>query len=373
MYSFIIQNFVKKLIENEFTLSSALDTGTINQNSAVLLLKQDSPILYVVSLVNGETINLQNHELFMNEYLQCLQKSLSTYHCSKIIALTIVIAEFAQQYPQQIVNNNTSQIIDFVKKKELIAQENYFHAWWYLSQKRKIIEMEKSQPKDILHLRQMALDSLNVTKSEQNYNSFNEIVMENNQKSNFNLKSDAILLTYHLLCINLLFFLCMILFDIKQNCILLFGTEYHAIFSMHQYYRIITYCFIHTNVMHLIQNCVFIYFFGIRTELLYGKIQMIVLYFLSAIGGGIFSALCNDAISVGASGAIFGLIGAVLTYSYKHGKKSVGMNYTTLLLLVVVALLSGILQQNVDNFGHFGGFIAGILVSFILLEHKKRI
>lgn len=164
----------------------------------------------------------------------------------------------------------------------------------------------------------------------------------------------------------------MILFDIKQYCITLFGTEYNTIFHMHQYYRIITYCFIHTSILHLIQNCVFIYFFGMHTELLYGKIQMIVIYFLSAIGGGIFSALCNDAISVGASGAIFGLIGAVFTYSYKNGKKSVGMNYTTLLLFVIVALLSGILQQNVDYFGHFGGFIVGILVSFILLEHKKR-
>lgn len=372
MYSLILQNLVKKLIENEFVLSSTFDTSIINQQSTVLLLKQESPILYVVSIVNGETSNLQNHETLINEYLQHLQKSLSAYRCSKIIALTIVIAEFAQQSEQQYNNDTIKQALEFVTTKELITQENYFYAWWYISQKRQTIEMEKSQPKDILHLRQIILDCLNNTQSQQNYNSFTEIITENNQKNEFYLKSDNILLTYHLLCINLFIFVCMLLFQAKENCIMLLGTEYHAIFDMHQYYRIITYCFIHSSVMHLVQNSVFLYFFGIHTEQLYGKIQMIMIYFLSAIGAGLFSALCNDGIAVGASGAIFGLIGAVLTYSYKHGKKSIGMNYMTLLLLVIIALLSGMLQQNVDYFGHFGGFVVGILVSFLLLEHQKR-
>lgn len=369
MYASIVQNFAKKLIENEFYISPAFHMGVIEENSIVILLKQESPVLYVVSVVNSEKTNLQNHEIFMNEYLQHLQKNLSSYYCSTIIALTLVVGE----YLEEITENkfDVKQSIEFVTKKEMIPEENCYHAWWYLSEKRKLIEMEKSQPKNILHLKQIALDSLEYTKQNECNCSFNEIVMQAKQRSAFDLKSNNILLTWNLLCINCFIFLIFILLDMQQSSIMLFGAEYQAIFDMHEYYRIITYAFIHTNVIHLIQNSVYLYFFGMRTELLYGKINMTIIYFFAIIGSSILSVLCNDAVSVGASGAIFGLIGAVLVYSYKHGKRSIGMNYMTLLLLVALSLIMGIFQQNVDYFGHFGGFITGSLVAGILLKHKN--
>jgi len=366
MYYTILQNFVKKLIENEFELVTTLYATETQQYNKVILLKQQNPILYVVSIINGEKIELQDYEIFMNKYLQQLQNSLTLYHCSKIIALTVVIGEFSQQTTQKN-SFDMAQVIHFVNQKELLVEEGYFHAWWYVSYARKIIEMQKSQPQNILHIRQMILDCLE--NKEQSHNNLYEMVMQTKQKNAFSLKSNNILFTFHLLCINVFLFLGMILLGLKQNAIMSFGVEYHTIFDMHQYYRIITYCFIHTNIVHLIQNSVYLYYFGMHTELLYGKIKMAIIYFFSAIGSAILSALCNDAISVGASGAIFGLIGAVFVYSYCHGKKSVGMNYMTLLLLVVIALLSGLLQQNVDYFGHFGGFIIGSLVSFIILKY----
>lgn len=366
MYYTILQNFVKKLIENEFELVTTLYATETQQYNKVILLKQQNPILYVVSIINGEKIELQDYEIFMNKYLQQLQNSLTLYHCSKIIALTVVIGEFSQQTTQKN-SFDIAQVIHFVNQKELLVEEGCFHAWWYVSYARKTIEMQKSQPQNILHIRQMILDCLE--NKEQSHNNLYEMVMQTKQKNAFSLKSNNILFTFHLLCINVFLFLGMILLGLKQNAIMSFGVEYHTIFDMHQYYRIITYCFIHTNIVHLIQNSVYLYYFGMHTELLYGKIKMAIIYFFSAIGSAILSALCNDAISVGASGAIFGLIGAVFVYSYCHGKKSVGMNYMTLLLLVVIALLSGLLQQNVDYFGHFGGFIIGSLVSFIILKY----
>lgn len=366
MYYTILQNFVKKLIENEFELVTTLYATETQQYNKVILLKQQNPILYVVSIINGEKIELQDYEIFMNKYLQQLQNSLTLYHCSKIIALTVVIGEFSQQTTQKN-SFDIAQVIHFVNQKELLVEEGCFHAWWYVSYARKTIEMQKSQPQNILHIRQMILDCLE--NKEQSHNNLYEMVMQTKQKNAFSLKSNNILFTFHLLCINVFLFLGMILLGLKQNAIMSFGVEYHTIFDMHQYYRIITYCFIHTNIVHLIQNSVYLYYFGMHTELLYGKIKMAIIYFFSTIGSAILSALCNDAISVGASGAIFGLIGAVFVYSYCHGKKSVGMNYMTLLLLVVIALLSGLLQQNVDYFGHFGGFIIGSLVSFIILKY----
>ena len=355
MYTSISQNFIKKLLEHEFQFATFYGELEKKENR-VILIKAESPILYVVSLVNGQKINLRNYELFMNEYLQCLQNSLKSYYCTKIIALTIVVGEFLEE-----TEEDTKQAKNFVMKKEFMLEENYSHTWWYLSEARKVIEMNKSQAKDILHIKQMALESL---EKQENY-SLGEIVAQTKQKNTF--KSDKIIVTWILLFINCFLFFMMILCGEKENYILSYGTEYQAIFNLHQYYRIFTYCFIHADIMHLIQNIVYLYFFGIRVELLYGKIQMLLLYFFATAGSSILSAYCNDVLAVGASGAIFGLIGAVLVYSYKNGKKSVGMNYTTLLLLAIVALLGGVLEKNVDYFGHLGGFLSGSLLSFMIL------
>ena len=62
----------------------------------------------------------------------------------------------------------------------------------------------------------------------------------------------------------------------------------------------------------------------------------------------------------------------MLFRSYKNGKKSIGMNYMTLLLLVALSLIVGVFQPNVDYFGHFGGFITGSLVAWILLKNTKQ-
>ncbi len=360
MYTSIVKNFVKKLIENEFQLSTTFHIETEKEKEVVVLLKGESPILYVASLVNGSKINLQNYEIFMNEYLQYLQKSLKVYYCTNIIALTIVAGEFLEE-----MEHDKQQTKDFVMKQEFILEEHYSHTWWYLSEARKTIEMNKSQAKDILHIKQIALKSL----EEKESCSLEEIVTQAKQK--MMIKNDKIVVTWVLLFINCFLFFMMVLCGEKENYILSYGTEYHAIFNLHQYYRIFTYCFIHADIMHLIQNSVYLYFFGMRAELLYGKIQMLLLYFFAATGSSILSAYCNDVLAVGASGAIFGLIGAVFVYSYRNGKRNVGMNYSTLLLLVIVALLAGVLQKNVDYFGHLGGFLAGSLLSFMILQGEK--
>ena len=115
MYTSILQNFVKKLIENEFSIAPTFHMGAIEEDSIVILLKQESPILYVVSVVNSEKTDLQNHEVFMNEYLQHLQKKLSLYYCSTIIALTLVIGEYLEENTEN--KFNTAQTIEFVTKK----------------------------------------------------------------------------------------------------------------------------------------------------------------------------------------------------------------------------------------------------------------
>lgn len=369
MYSSIVQYFLKELIAEGFYLSSVLDTGELNENSNVLLWKDESPVLYIITLQNAEKTDLKAHETFMKGYLQHLQKNLSHYHCTSVIALTIAVGEFTKQ--QSVDNTAVQKAVDFVYNKEFIPDGNCFHVWWYLSEKRKTIVTGKNQPDHILNLKKIALSAV-MQEQKQEDVSLREIAYRAEKESAFEIKSDNTALTWFLLVINAVILLLMLFFEKKEEWIFLFGTQKYAVFELGQYYRLITSCFLHTGIMHFVQNGIYLYFFGTRTELLYGKIKMLIIYIVSALGGSVLSAVCNNVISVGASGAIFGLIGAVLVYSRQNGKRNVGIQYTTIVLLAAIGLFAGLFQENVDYFGHIGGFVAGLISSFAVLKIKNN-
>ncbi|KAH7425315.1 hypothetical protein KP509_11G049000 [Ceratopteris richardii] len=110
-------------------------------------------------------------------------------------------------------------------------------------------------------------------------------------------------------------------------------------------------------------------FIGIKLEQEFGLIRIGILYVLSGFGGSLLSALfLRNGISVGASGALFGLLGAMLSelltnWTIYSNKCAALM---TLALVVALNLAVGILP-NVDNFAHIGGFFSGFLLGFVLL------
>ena len=99
-----------------------------------------------------------------------------------------------------------------------------------------------------------------------------------------------------------------------------------------------------------------------------GTGRFLLVYFISALGGGVMSFLFTPNVSVGASGAIFGLLGAVMMMALL-GKSGVNRRmFPRILLLLFINLFSGFSSSSIDNFGHIGGLLAGILVSFAILQ-----
>ena len=93
---------------------------------------------------------------------------------------------------------------------------------------------------------------------------------------------------------------------------------------------------------------------------------------MSGILGGILSAALNGGYAVGASGAIFGLIGAVLILSKMKRRNIDGLGYMTMLIIAVSSIGMGMMTANVDNFGHIGGFIGGIIIGYAACRLKKE-
>ncbi|KAL4341675.1 hypothetical protein GQ457_08G033690 [Hibiscus cannabinus] len=141
----------------------------------------------------------------------------------------------------------------------------------------------------------------------------------------------------------------------------------------HQGWRLITCIWLHAGVIHLLVNMLSLVFIGVRLEQQFGFVRIGILYLVSGFGGSVVSALfIRNNISVGASGALFGLLGAMLSELFTNWTiyTNKAMALLTLLVIVTINLAIGILPH-VDNFAHIGGFLTGFLLGFVLLPRPQ--
>jgi rhomboid protease GluP len=153
------------------------------------------------------------------------------------------------------------------------------------------------------------------------------------------------------------------------------GAKYPYKMQAGEVFRFITPCLLHANFMHIISNSVSVLIFGMSLESSLGTLKLIALYVIAGIGGNLFSSLVADTISVGASTCIFGLLGGQLAYLIINWEAlaSLGQMRCQMLLVIIFIILINLLvgvghAQNIDNYGHIGGFFSGLFSSFFLVK-----
>jgi len=149
--------------------------------------------------------------------------------------------------------------------------------------------------------------------------------------------------------------------------------EWEKVVRKHQSWRLISCIWLHAGIIHLVVNMLSLVFIGIRLEQQFGFVLIGIIYLLSGFGGSVLSTLfIRNSISVGASGALFGLLGAMLSELITnwsiYSNKAAAL--VTLIVILVLNLGLGILP-GVDNFAHIGGFLTGILLGFVLLPRPQ--
>ncbi|RVW56998.1 RHOMBOID-like protein 1 [Vitis vinifera] len=145
--------------------------------------------------------------------------------------------------------------------------------------------------------------------------------------------------------------------------------EVSKVVHRHQVWRLISCIWLHAGVFHVLANMLSLVFIGIRLEQEFGFVRIGLLYVVSGFGGSMLSSLfIQSSISVGASGALFGLLGGMLSELITnwtiYANKFAAL--LTLILIIIVNLAVGILPH-VDNFAHIGGFVSGFLLGFVFL------
>lgn len=134
-----------------------------------------------------------------------------------------------------------------------------------------------------------------------------------------------------------------------------------------EYYRIITSAFTHYDVFHLLFNMYGLYVIGSQIESFFGRIKYVLIYFFSAITGSLLSLIFTNGIgSLGASGAIFGLFGALLYFGYHYRLYLGTVVKSQIIPLIAINLIYGLINTNIDNAAHMGGLIGGFFMTMAL-------
>ena len=164
------------------------------------------------------------------------------------------------------------------------------------------------------------------------------------------------------------------IFDINPYVLLEMGAKYRPLmYFTNEWWRLISCNFLHGGIVHLAFNMYALYIIGKQIEDLYGKKAYIIIYSLSGLGGSILSYyLAPTSLSVGASGAIFGLLSALLVYAYKERGRIQKGAISNLLFVIGINLLFGLSMPNIDNYGHIGGIVVGAISSYLIYIILKR-
>ena len=158
--------------------------------------------------------------------------------------------------------------------------------------------------------------------------------------------------------------------DIKT--LILLGGKYGPLIDLGQWWRLIACVFLHGGLMHIVFNMYSLFILGSQLEPILGRKKYTLLYFISGLGSSILSyIILPNTVSIGASGAIFGLLGALLVFIISNRDKINKGALSNVVMVIGINLFIGATSTGIDNFAHIGGLITGILVGIIFLVFRK--
>ncbi len=148
------------------------------------------------------------------------------------------------------------------------------------------------------------------------------------------------------------------------------GSQYNPYVALGEYWRLITAMFIHYGLAHVFFNAWALYTIGRDVEAFYGTPRFLIIYFLSGLFGNVVFYLSGSmSPSGGASGAIFGLVGAEIAFFIRNRQLFGSFSrqrLVNLAVLVAINLVFGFTVAGINNYAHLGGLISGILLSLAL-------
>lgn len=370
MFANFSQELYKKLVQNGFyKIKNFYESTTLDDNSKYIgLLKQEGSVWYAIIVFNMDIINISEFEIINKAHTKFFRQLKEKLNFRNVIITNLMLSK-----------EETIEIKDFIYSLESFIEQGVNNIYWNMKLVDGEVILNKNQPTQILNLRQLLEESYLNTKPKLSYYNFGKTYQHLDElayeESSYKKVEKIPYVTYIIIFINLLIISIMELNGGSDNIynLIKFGAiEPGYIIYNKEYYRLLTSMFIHVGVTHFAYNTLALYIFGTRAEKYYGRLNFIIIYILGGLTGSIFSLIFTRGLSAGASGAIFSTIGAVAVITKYAGRDIEGINYYTMIMYILISLGLSSFMTNIDNFGHLGGLIGGVIISYIICKYSKK-
>ena len=340
-YQVINNYFIAKNYNKITTDNSQISLYTLYQKSNLYIIN----VMYVPTY---DTFDIQQYTLYMKQ----LSDQFDQYNADRIIILTLFVGEWTQK------------LYAYFNKMPNIEEKIIEVVWFIDSEIRKLV-IPKYQLNSIMGI-EKSIDPLLKNKKQTYY------AIEKQSKKQY--------ATIVLGMINIFVWIFMEIYGSSTDVYTLmrFGAIHiEYIIETHQYWRLISAMFLHIGGMHLLFNLFGLYLFGSRLEKYVSFQHYMMIYLGAGILGSILSFIYHvitetQVISAGASGAIYGLIGATLVLSKVMNKSMDGMSDYIIWLFFIYGIVYSVISPNVDLFAHVGGFVGGIVISIPIVRLSRK-
>jgi len=355
------KNLFAKLVAEGFEPIRGLGGNVISSETQIIgLVNLTGSMWRSVIIINANMMSSAAYENGVKQKMDAyFEGLLKEYGKKNIVVLNIFVSESPSDY------------IDFLSQDNFEFDRPIMNAYWEAGLYDGSLSVGKNSPDKIGNLKNIVLDSLNAS-HELNANFEMDVIYEEalSERPKLTEKGGpAPTLTYILIIINML--ISATVFIGGDNAFMIamgFGALFPQFVEQGEHYRLFSYMFLHADFMHLLNNCFSLYIFGSRAERFYGWPKMMIIYFAAGIFAGIVSTLLVPNPTIGASGAVFGLLGAILALAFKSKADIVGLNYPTIVVLTGISLALGFIRPEVNNHAHVGGLVAGFVLGLILIK-----
>ena len=152
---------------------------------------------------------------------------------------------------------------------------------------------------------------------------------------------------------------------------LYFGASYTPYILDGEVWRLLTSMFLHFGILHLLYNMIVLVSMGDVLEEMVGSFKFLMIYLLGGILGNVASLVIElytgkYAVSAGASGAVFAVIGAILIITVTDSRRVSSERIMRMMIMVALMIIQGFTEAGTDNAAHVGGLVAGVLLGFLL-------
>jgi len=204
-----------------------------------------------------------------------------------------------------------------------------------------------------------------------------ELIEQKKRDYHIDFKVKTPIATYILLIINVLVFAGLMVYSYVsgrsyEELLIVSGAKVNSYIIQGEYWRLFTPIFLHGGIMHLAVNCYSLYILGSLVERIFGRGKFICSYLMAGIVGNMLSFMFVEGYSVGASGAIFGLMGMLLYYGLENPVQFKHYFGRSVLSTIALNLVYGFSVSGIDNCAHLGGLVGGFLAIGALSKAKLK-